>query len=34
MIPSAGRRDQSFLTLLRDHDLLVQRYRAFFARLD
>jgi hypothetical protein len=34
MIPSAGPLDQSVLTLLRDHDPLVQRYRAFFALLD
>src|SRR5689334_18894330 len=34
MIPSAGPLDQPVLTYLRDHDPLVQRYRAFFALLD
>lgn len=34
MIPSPGLLDQQVLTLLRDHDPVVQRYRAFFALLD
>ncbi len=34
MIPPPGRLDQSVLTLLRDHDPVVQHYRAFFALLD
>ncbi|HYU77319.1 MAG TPA: hypothetical protein VEL31_32015 [Ktedonobacteraceae bacterium] len=34
MIPTFERLDQSTLTLLREHDPLVKRYRAFFAFLD
>lgn len=34
MIPTSQRLDQSTVALLREHDPLVQRYRAFFAELD